>query len=503
MQEQSSIINLQADYRSCFESLNGDKAGRIAASNYLNASTAIYHDEVIGLGFIPKIYDMPALRFFDSLAKTTYRILEKVTERFLADPDYRKLFCFSPTLERLICLPTGYESKIPIMRMDIFLDEESFEFKFCEFNTDGTSAMNEDREGTEALGCSTTFAQAAPKLALQAQELFDGWVDEFLALYKSSAQAVSTPVIALLDYGTSATMYEFEEFRTRFEARGYRCLICDISSLSYHEGSLLGCDVNPTTESFALPTRIDAVYRRAVTGEILAELEQDLPLGKGAQALVQAVEEQSICMIGGFVSHVAHSKQLCSVLHLPETSDFLDEIELDFIRKHIPYTTRLDVEHVDLSGVKEDKDHWIIKPEDGYGSKGVYAGVDYSKEDWVELIEEYNDQGYILQTYCKQFALPNTRLAPLSSAGRPLLSSADEYADNVPNFDSSRLEQWNVLTGLYVYNGKFSGVYVRAGQKGIIVGFAGGIAVPTFLAGYDQSAGLAVRVRELKTHPIL
>jgi hypothetical protein len=36
---------------------------------------------------------------------------------------------------------------------------------------------------------------------------------------------------------------------------------------------------------------------------------------------------------------------------------------------------------------------------------------------------------------------------------------------------------------------------VRAGQKGIIVGFAGGITVPTFLAGYDPSANLALRTR--------
>ena len=39
-----------------------------------------------------------------------------------------------------------YDCNIPIARIDIFYDEETGGFKFCEFNTDGTSAMNEDRE---------------------------------------------------------------------------------------------------------------------------------------------------------------------------------------------------------------------------------------------------------------------------------------------------------------------------------------------------------------------
>jgi hypothetical protein len=493
----SEILALQRQYCDIFEDLAGDIKGRIAAHDYLSTSTAIYHDEVIALGFIPKLYDMAALHFFDCLAQTTYGILEKVTERFVADPEYRKLFCFSPTLERLICLPTGYETLIPVMRMDIFLDEESFRFKFCEFNTDGASAMNEDREGTEAIAHSSTFSQAVAPLGLQPQELFEGWVDEFLAIYNSSEQAIAHPTVALIDYGTSATMYEFEEFRSRFESRGFTCLICDISSLTFRDGALYGTDVDPSSTTSGTPARIDAVYRRAVTGEILAELEGGASPDKAAGALVRAVEEKAICMIGGFVTHVAHSKQLCSVLHLTQTAEFLTEDEIEFIRKHVPYTTRLDSEHIDLSSVKEDKDNWIIKPEDGYGSRGVFAGVDCSEDEWVELIEENAGDLYIIQAYCKQYATPNTRLIPRAQDGRPLFSSSEDYRTNLPNFDAARLEQWNILTGLYVYNGRFSGTYVRAGQKGIIVGFQGGITVPSFLSGYDPEAGLAVRAREL------
>jgi glutamate--cysteine ligase len=528
-----TLSQLQETYRAYFEREDGDVPGRLATQNYLDHSTAIYHGEVIGLGFLPKLYNDKALRTLDALATTTYGILEKVTRRFLSDAAYRTLFGFSPLLEQLICLPAGYEPNIPIMRVDLFLDEETLGFHFCEFNTDGTSAMNEDREGTNALTCSTTFAQANKAFGdrLSPQELFEGWADEFEALYRTSTYAAAhrdrTPTIAIVDYLSSATLYEFEEFRSRFEARGFACLICDVASLRYREGVLYASDIAPSRFGSEEPQRVDAVYRRAVTGEILAELEErGVGLGDGvgvgsnggldsnagldsgdnrdatgALALIRAVSEQNVCMIGGFFTHVAHCKQLFAVLHQPETAAFLTDEERQFIRRHVPYTTRLDNRHIDLDAVKADKDHWIIKPEDGYGSRGVFAGIDKSQDEWEDLIDDCSLQPYIVQTFCKQYATPNTRLIPRDAAGERLFDSLEGFRALTPPLDAAALEPWNNLTGLYLYGGRFSGIFVRAGQQGIIAGFAGGVTVPVFLVDYEPSAGLALRVRPTPTEP--
>jgi hypothetical protein len=503
-----TLPQLQEAYRACFERADGDVSGRLAAQDYLDHSTAIYHNEVIGLGFLPKIYGPDALRRLDELASTTYGILEKVTQRFLDDASYRALFGFSPLLERLICLPTGYGTTIPIMRADIFLNEETFDFHFCEFNTDGTSAMNEDREGANALCRSTIFAQATEErgLALSPQELFEGWVDEFLAIYRSSAYAAINPdwipLVAIVDYAASASSHEFEEFRSRFEARGLSCLICDATRLSYREGVLYGSDVAPSRFGSAEPQRIDAVYRRAVTGEILVELEATEDAAEtGAHARIHAVEKGCVCMIGGFSTHVAHCKQLFTVLHLPETAAFLTDEEWQFVRRHVPYTTRLDNRHIDLDAVKADKDRWIIKPEDGYASKGVFAGIDKTQDEWEEIIDDCSAKPYIVQSFCKQYATPNTRLIPRDAAGERLFNSLEDFHALTPPLDAAALEPWNNLTGLYLYGGRFSGLFLRAGQQGIIAGFAGGITVPVFLAGYTPDAGLALRVRPTPTEP--
>ena len=143
---------------------------------------------------------MPKLLHLDKIAQTTCVILDKVVDRYLVDADYRQLFGFSPLLEQLILLPTGYDQKIPIQRLDLFLDEESGDFRFCEFNTDGTSAMNEDRETTNALSRTACYQSLKEQHRVERQELFENWIDAFLDIYQASKQAVENPQIAIVDY---------------------------------------------------------------------------------------------------------------------------------------------------------------------------------------------------------------------------------------------------------------------------------------------------------------
>ncbi len=506
----SSMVDLRQTYLKCLDELEGDIDGRLSAQKYLMGSTAIYHDDVIGVGYVPKIYDMMALRFMDDVVNKTYKILEKVTRRFLDDAEYRELFGFSPILEKLICLPTGYASVIPIMRMDIFLDEENLDFGFCEFNTDGTSAMNEDRETGLALTKTNVFQNLENKLKLERQELFDGWIREFLNIYQSFEQAIDNPTIAIIDFTASSTIYEFLEFQRRFKEQGHRCIVCDVADLVCKDGFLyaqinadndIGLTIGAGTNAIPVENaaaeiafvRIDAIYRRAVTGEVVTALEQDSTPNRGANALVSAVTDKAVCMIGGFVTHVAHCKQLFAVLHNPMTAHFLDKEEIDFIQKHIPFTAILGESHIDIDTIKKNKDQWILKPEDGYASKGVHAGCDKDLATWEKLVDECSKQRYIVQKYCKQYASTNSRLVPVNKDGQPKYVDRDSWlagdlADN-PKF----LDGWNNLTGMYVYNGKFSGLFVRAGRAGIIAGFAGGLTLASLLSNYDQDSGLAVR----------
>jgi hypothetical protein len=518
----SRIVDLQAEYRQDFLDLDGDVKGRVQTQGYLNDSTAVYHGNVVGMGYLPKIYDNAAMQYFDQIVDTSYSILEKVTNQFVKDADYRRLFGFSPLLEHLISLPTGYQSCIPITRIDIFLDEHSGDFKFCEFNTDGSSAMNEDREICNSLTQSNVFQKFAEEHQLYAQELFDNWVQCFIEIYESSSMAKPNPRIAILDYKQSSTPHEQQEFCKRFEQAGYECYVTDIPDLEYRDGQLYD------TANDAI---IDAIYRRAVTFEIVDELEdsptedlQNLLNGKiagktaktnkagksgkstetnktlhGALALVQAVSDAAVCMIGGFKTQVAHSKAIYCVLHMPQTLEFLSATEIDFVKQHVPYTTWLQNEDIDLAQVKTNKDQWIIKPVDGYGTVGVFAGKALSQAEWDELIDKHGQGGYIVQEYCEQFRSVNTLPIPVDSNYKPLFSSFEAANDAISDkqFNTTDLQPYNILTGLFCYNGKFRGTYIRSGQHALIVGFHGGVTLGSLLCDYNTDSKLAVIPREL------
>ncbi len=471
---------LEIEYEQIVEALNGDEEGRKAADNYMRSSTAIYKGEIIEIGFIPKLIDESTMRHIDWIQQTTYRILQKVIARFMRDAEYRKLFAFSKELEHLIMLPSGYDCDIPIGRFDIFLDERSGDFMFCEFNTDGSSAMNEDRESANALALSPAFAEMRKKHSLAAQELFDGWVDAFMDIYSGYNKRVENPQMAIIDFENSAGPQEFAEFKRRFEAKGMRTRIVWMHDLEYRESST-------SSNGEELPaglythdgTHIDLVYRRAVTADVMDALEDKTSKAEteGAKAMVKAYERQEVCLIGSFRTQIAHCKQVFRVLHHQMTSEILDSDEQDFVKKHVPATKFLIPEEADIEEIIANKDRWIIKPADRYGSKSVYAGRDHEQSKWEELVTASVGSDHIVQEYCEQYPTPNC----------------------MPYPPKEPIEDWNNLIGYYNYGGKLGGLFNRAGRAGIIVGYAGGITVPAFLVDFDPATTPIgdVRAREI------
>ena len=142
-------------------------------------------------------------------------------DAYAKDKDYRRLFGFEPKLEELILREPTYDSPIPIARIDIFYNEETGDFKFCEFNTDGTSAMNEDRELNIAIQKTKAYQQMAETHEFKSFELFDSWVETFLEIYHSSQDSKEYPNVAIVDFMENATEMEFQIFAEHFSCLLY------------------------------------------------------------------------------------------------------------------------------------------------------------------------------------------------------------------------------------------------------------------------------------------
>ena len=451
---------LHAEYEAIVCGLEGlDSAGQLIAARAMARSSALYHGEVVNFAYLPKLYPPAVIEQFRSLSALLYGILAKVIARYKTDPSYRALFGFDERLEDLIVQDCGYASPIPIMRADIFYQEDSGAFKFCELNTDGASAMNEDRELCSAIALTPAFlAMRDQGYELRPFELFDSWVTEFLNVFQDWAGRrglpASAPAIAIVDFTEDATTAEQEEFARRFRARGARCEVIDIRALRW-DGLRL---TNPRGEA------IDAIYRRAVTTDIMARYEE-------VPDFLAAVRAGAVCLVGGFQTQIAHAKIIFEVLRRAETRAFLTPVEQDFISEHVPATWRLEHDAIDLDRILASKDSWIIKPLDLYAARGVVAGRGVDQKTWERTIREKIDTGYIIQEYVAQYRASNIRNAySLPVGGQPQL------------LREPQLELFQDLTGLYLYNGALAGVYARTGQEALIFGHAGGLTAASFTA---------------------
>lgn len=400
---------------------------------YILNSTAKYHSRVPRTMYIPKMFTKPDIERFDSLIQELFDIFDKVIAEYKKNPEYRRLFGFDKKTEELILKEEAYTCNVPMARIDFFYNEETKNITFCEFNTDGTSAMNEDRELNTAVQMTKAYQDFVREHSTYTFELFDSWVEEFLNIYGEFAAKYdrsTVPNVVITDFLEHATINEFKIFRERFMEHGIPCEIYDIKELSW-DGEYLR-----TPEGM----RVDAIYRRAVTSDILHEFDQ-------VPDFIEAVKKNKVCLVGEFRTQIVHNKILYKVLHLPETEKLLSEKENRFVRAHVPYTVSLTSElfarRPDLKEeVLSEKDNWIIKPEDSYGSYGVHAGVEGNEEEWKEFVAKAMDQGYILQRFCTPYRLPNIDLLNEKPEQRNWCTTSN-------------------LTGIFVYNGKMKGVYSR------------------------------------------
>lgn len=440
--------NINSDIKSHYKSA-------ALAREYILQSTAKYHNRVVRTLYVPKIFTQKEINIFEELIKELYSIFHKIMKEYEINQQYRELFGFPKELEDLILRERTYSTDIPVARIDIFYHEDTNQFQFCEFNTDGTSAMNEDRELNIALRKTKAYQMFAKKHRVESMELFDSWIDEFLLIYEEYAdkkKCPKKPNVVIVDFMEHATENEFLIFKECFEKRGICAEICDIRELQWD-------GMNCRTK---MGMRIDAIYRRATTADIMSAYDK-------VQNFRKAVVAEAVCLIGDFRTQIVHNKILYKIMHLPETLALLTEREKDYIYAHVPYTLSLTTESLkenpDIEKeLYQKKDQWIIKPEDSYGSLGVHAGVECTPYEWEEHIQKCKNRHYILQRFCKPYQLKNIDLGTKEQEGTE--------------------PEWKMvsnLTGLFVYNGKLKGIYSRISYDSMISTQYNEMSLPTII----------------------
>ena len=467
-------------YISLVENDAQDAKHRSAAQRYLDNSSAKWDGHAVYASYMPRILSEKHKLVFSDIVSTTCSILEKCIARYFESEEFRDAFRLDPRIRELIELPSFEERflgcvlsgedmcAMPYARLDIFYDEDTLDFKFCEFNADASSGMNENEEIYNAIKPSLPFEVFSKKYSVSTdiETHYDGWVQALLRRYRALKCAKENPVIAIVGVFESdnPNLGEFQKFAKRFEANDCTCAGYDARHLRYIDGSLYGTHALVGKDNL----KIDCIWRYSIAVDVVRYWDE-------CKDFISALRDAALPIFGSFKTQLVHDKQLFAVLQNDELTKFLSEEEREFLHKHLPKTAFLEdvfdgkVPWLNASDLYEHPQNWILKPIDWYSCIGVYAGRDYvdgvcGKESWKEIVQTcLHTEGspYIVQEFCTPYKLPVI----------PLYGKEEDAIAAPRDFDA--------LTGLYAYNGNYNGVFSRLGPTGVITNKNGGVSAAT------------------------
>ena len=146
-------------------------------------------------------------------------------------------------------------------------------------------------------------------------------LDALLAIYERVRGRADKPRIGIVDYKGLPTQREFELFKEFFETHGYSTTIADPRDLELREGNLHHGDF-----------KIDLVYRRVLTTELLEKVDECRPL-------IEAYRTGAAVFVNSFRTKYVHKKMLFGVLTDQRHQHYFSETEREAIRRSVPWNT--------------------------------------------------------------------------------------------------------------------------------------------------------------------
>ena len=397
----------------------------------------------------PRFIDPGQYRALQTAVQAVMPAFQKAHDAAMIDANFRAQFHLNEWEEELIQVDPGFRAPSPTSRMDTFFDEETTLW-LTEFNAETpaaiayTDVLSEVYYGLAVMQEFSKFYEMRPLFGrhLMLHALIDS--------YKQWG-GKERPLIAILDWREVPTYNEFVLFIYYFELHGYQCIIADPRQVTYENGRLM-----------ADGKQINIIYKRVLLSELVEQ-------GGLYHPVVRAVRDHAVCMVNPFRCKILHKKASLAVLNDEINAHLFTADERAAIQKYIPWTrmvedrkTTYDGQQIDLlSFLTENKDDFVIKPNDEYGGKGVVLGWETNSSEWEASLKTALDQPSIVQ---KRVPLPKI----------PYASWVD---DHVEIYDRM------IDTNPYIWYGSYvDGCLTRLSTEALLnVTAGGGSSVPAFV----------------------
>ena len=373
------------------------------------------------------------------VANTIAVALEKVADRSLRDDDLLARLDVTEREAKMARIDPGYPRLCVSSRLDAYLSDSGFQF--LEYNAETPAGVGDQMQLEKALFGLTHLTKFLADNSHWRPEPHRRLLKSLLDTYREWGGDEDFPQIAIVDWKGVATESEFHVLQEYFSAAGFQTIIADPRELTYDSEHL-----------WARNFRIDIVYKRVVIHEFLERCDEDHPLAR-------AYADRRICMANSFRTKLAHKKAAFAILSDPVYADLFTPHESEVLRRHIPWTRRVEETRTEFQGAEHDlpdliakeRECLVLKPNDDYGGHGVYIGWETSVDEWAQAINLALQRPYVVQ-----------QRVPLNKIPIPTFS------------DGLRMEEMFVDFNPFLFHNEVEGALIRLSHSSLLNVTSGG-----------------------------
>jgi hypothetical protein len=326
-------------------------------------------------------------RQYDTLVKAGEALMsamERVQKLALASPALLARMHLLPAEKMLAAIDPGYDVPEVSSKLDLQINNGSLHV--LQYNGDSPTGV------AYSEGLSDIFYDAPPVKEFRRKYNLTrvGGKKPFLsALLKANKQfgGPAKPNIAILEFRNPSGSSEYSLFRDFFRKEGYNTEIVSPEQLEYRNGVLR-----------AGTFEIHLIYRRIGVQEFLVKFDLSHPL-------VGAYRDHAVCMVNSFRSELSHKRSMFGLLTDDEVTAKFPQAERKAIRDHVPWTrlvkagiTTYKDEKVDLlTLINENRNNFVLKPNDDSSDDPTFPGWDMDQQGWERAVRQARRAPYVVQ----------------------------------------------------------------------------------------------------------
>lgn len=333
----------------------------------------------------PHILSRDQYQTIKCAAETLAGACEKLAAAALADETLLALLNVTKAEEEAARFDPGYSRLCVSSRLDSYVNDSGF--KFLEYNAETPAGVGDQMQLERILFRLPALQQFLKSNPHRLPQPHRALLTSLIRAYREWGGEEDRPRIAIVDWKDVPTASEFKVLQAYFVSEGYPAVIADPHELEYN-GDYLSAD----------GLRIDIVYKRVIIHEFLQEFGL-------AHPLVEAYRHRRVCMANSFRTKLVHKKSTFAILSDPAYDYLFDSSEREAIGRHIPWTryaspsrTLFHGSEVDLEKlIVNERERFVLKPNDDYGGHGVFLGWETSREEWQEAVKVVFQKPYVVQ----------------------------------------------------------------------------------------------------------